>query len=352
MVGPRSRVGGRRPVDVVVAERAGSTAPTVSVALGTHNGARFVEAQLLSILEQSRPVDEIVVSDDASTDGTVELIERIVQERRAAGAPTPELVVRRNRIPLGVTANFEQALRASSGDFVALCDQDDVWHPDRIALALAASNARPSVELVAGEARLVDDAGEPLGSTLFGTLGVDAVLRRRLESDAAFDELLKRNVLTGATMLVARSLVERAAPFPSSWVHDEWLAMVASVGGGIAIVTEPIIDYRQHGGNQIGVTSLGLGGRIERLREPRTRRNARLLARAEDLAERLPTVARGDRGVKSVIDEKLAHEEARRALPKRRWGRVSPILREWRTGRYTRFGLGLQDVLRDLVQPD
>ncbi len=204
---------------------------------------------------------------------------------------------------------------------------------------------------MASDARLVDDAGNPLGSTLFATLGVDDAMRRRLESDAAFDEFLKRNVLTGATMMVARSLVERAAPFPASWVHDEWLAIVASVGGGVAIIPEPLIDYRQHAANQIGVTRLGAGGKVGRLRAHRTDRNARLLARARDLAERLPDLALGDRSVDAPVREKLAHEVARQQLPAPRVRRVGPVWREWRTGRYTRFGLGAQDVLRDLVQP-
>ena len=90
--------------------------------MGTHNGARFIDEQVLSILHQTRPIDEIVVSDDASTDGTVERIEQLVEGHRTAGAPAPTLVVKRTSTALGVTANFEQALRAASGDLVLLCD--------------------------------------------------------------------------------------------------------------------------------------------------------------------------------------------------------------------------------------
>src|SRR5687768_3625014 len=114
----RSRMTTDAP-EPVNAERAGQT---VGVALGTHNGVRFIEEQVRSILDQTRRVDEIVVSDDGSSDGTVEIIERLVEEHRGSGAPTPALVVRRNSAPLGVTENFEQAMRASSGDLIALCD--------------------------------------------------------------------------------------------------------------------------------------------------------------------------------------------------------------------------------------
>lgn len=326
-------------------------APRVSVALGTHDGARYLREQLESILAQSHPVAEIVLSDDASGDGTVELAEQVVAERRATDAATPELVVLRNPVALGVTGNFEQALRAASGDLVALSDQDDVWHPDRVSRAVAEFAGRPGLDLVAAEARLVDDAGVPLGSSLLETLGVDEKIRVRLGTDAAFGELLKRNLLTGATMMVARDLVERAAPFPASWVHDEWLAIVASVGGGIGVVPEPVIDYRQHGANQIGVARLGAGGRLGRLREPRTERNAKLLARAKDLADRLPAIVGGDDRVEAEVQAKLAHEQLRQGIPAARLRRIAPVWREWRTGAYGRYGRGAQDVLRDLVQP-
>jgi glycosyltransferase involved in cell wall biosynthesis len=325
------------------------TVPRISVALGTHNGERFLEAQLRSILQQRLPVAEIVLSDDASRDGTVELAQAIVSEPRA-GAPV-ELVVLRNASPLGVTANFEQALTAATGEFIALSDQDDVWRPDRLERAMQAFDARPQLQLVASDARLVDGDGHPLGGSLFGTLGLGAATLARWAAGGATAELMRRNLLTGATMLLRRELVTRAAPFPDSWVHDEWLAVVASLTGGAGIVPEPLIDYRQHGANQIGVTTLDLGGRFGRLAEPRTERNARLLERARALAERLPALAPGDERIAAAAAAKLAHEHARSALPEARLARVLPVLREWRTGGYSRYGLGPQDVLRDLVQP-
>lgn len=325
----------------------------VSVALGTHNGVAFLEAQLESIVRQSRPVDEIVISDDASTDGTLELVERLLGDRSGDDpkASPPSVILLRNPAPLGVTANFEQALRSTTGDLIALADQDDVWHVDRIARAVAVFSAEPGVDLVASDARLVDGAGHDLGATLFETLGVTGVLRQRLRSNDAFDELLRRNVMTGATMMVTSELVDRASPFPASWVHDEWLAIVASVGGGIGLVDGPLIDYRQHGGNQIGVRRLSIGGRFGRLRESRAARNARLLARADDLASRLPPLADDHVRVGDAVASKLSHERVRSALPGPRLRRLGPVWRQWRAGAYRHYGLGLQDVLRDLVQP-
>lgn len=321
----------------------------VSVALGTHNGGRYIGEQVASILSQSRGVDEIVLSDDASTDGTISIVEDLIEGCDPAGG-APALIVLRNPVALGVTANFEQALRAATGDVVILCDQDDVWHADRVERALAVFTDERAPDLVAADARLVDDAGAPLGRTLFETLGVDERVRRRLQSGEAFDELLKRNVITGATVLITRDLIEQAVPFPPAWVHDEWLAMVASVRGGIAVIERPLVDYRQHASNQIGVARLGLRGRFRRLAEPRTKRNARLRERAAQLAERMPHLTDDPRAAEAAR-AKLAHEEFRRSLPTGRFGRIRPVVSAWRAGSYRRFGLGAQDVLRDLVQP-
>ena len=324
----------------------------ISVALAAHNGSRFVAEQVRSILSQTRPVDEIVVSDDASSDDTVAIVRRELAEHSGRGGRDVSLTIVENTAPLGVTANFEQALRTASGDLIALCDQDDVWHPDRVAAAVDVFARRPGVQLVASDARLVDAEGTPIGTTMLETLGATREAVAHLDGDGALAELLRRNLLTGATMMVRRELVERGRPFPSSWVHDEWLAVVAAISEGVAVVDRPLIDYRQHGSNEIGAETVGFRTKLDRLAEPRTERNRRLLARAEALVERAPALVPEAAG--GILDEfrhKLAHEQVRSALPRRRLARVRPVVREWRTGRYARYGLGAQDVLRDLVQP-
>lgn len=329
-----------------------STPPSVSVALCTHNGAAFVREQLLSILNQSVRASEIVVSDDASTDDTVGVALAVVAEWGAAGAPAPAIVVLRNETALGVTANFEQALSACTGDILVLSDQDDVWQPEKLSVIVAAFQANPPVDLVFSDARMVDALGAPLGVLLFDTLGISRGEREMLGEQRAFDALLRRNLVTGATAALRRELVQRSTPFPASWVHDEWLAIVAAAQSDILMLDRPLIDYRQHGGNQIGASSLTASSAIARLRTSRTARNKRLLERATALAERMPEL-RPSPGAERVrlAQQKLAHERRRSAYPAGRLQRIAPVWRAWRAGGYRRFGLGAQDVLRDLVQP-
>jgi glycosyltransferase involved in cell wall biosynthesis len=320
---------------------------TVSVALCTYNGARYVAAQVHSILSQSHAVQQIVVSDDGSTDGTVAIVEELVRH-----APLkPDLVVLRNERQLGVTRNFQQALDACAGDLIALCDQDDVWRRDRVAAALDAMLAHPTLLLTHSDARLVDAEGRPLGITLFEALEAGSAIAG-IHEGLAFPVFLRRNFATGATMMLRRDLLARVEPFPATWVHDEWLAITASILGGVDVLEAPLIDYRQHGANEIGMSAPSWRQKVSRVLEPRGQRTERMVARAESLVrwiedrpDVLPEYLR-------AAEDKLAHERFRQGLPRARVRRVLPVIRELRAGRYDRLaGRGRLDSVRDLLQP-
>jgi glycosyltransferase involved in cell wall biosynthesis len=325
--------------------------PRVSVALCTRNGAYFVRAQVASILRQSHPVDELVISDDASSDDTIEIIRSEVADHAKAGGREIALTVLRNKVPLGVTRNFEQAVLATTGELIALCDQDDLWRSDRVETIVAAFTD-PAVQLVFSDARLVDGDGAPLGDSLFATLSMTSRERRQLRSGSAFDALLGRNLVTGATVVFRRELLGLAVPFGSSWVHDEWLAALAAAEGGVRMLEAELIDYRQHGRNEIGAGRLNLSQKVGRVTEPRAARNARLLARAQELADRLDRLGeRIPERVRVAARSKVAHEQWRSALPAARIRRLPAITGELARGGYAHYGRGILDAGRDLVQP-
>jgi glycosyltransferase involved in cell wall biosynthesis len=329
-----------------------ATPATVSVAMGTHNGAAHIEEQIAGILGQTLTPHELVLSDDASTDGTVEIVERMFATHRATHPDRDiRLRVLRNPVPLGVAGNFAQALAACVGDVIALSDQDDLWDPDRLERLVARLQGPPDVIAVHSDARLVDAQGHPLGSTLFGAIRLSGSERRAVDRGRAFEVLLRRNVATGATMALTRELRDAALPIPEGWIHDEWLAMVASIEGELRREDRALTGYRQHGGNEIGARRIGMSDRVDRLREPRSQRNRRLLVRAESLAERYPTTGDVPSAVAAQIAGKLRYERARSALPAARVARIPAIVAATVRGEYHRYGRGLQDVLRDTVQP-
>jgi hypothetical protein len=311
-----------------------------------------VAEQVTSILAQSVLPIEIVLSDDASSDATVE-IARSVVEGWCAEIPdrSIELTVIRNVVPLGVTGNFQQAIAASAGEFIALSDQDDVWHSDRIERALAVFEARPETLLVHSDARLVDKNGDALNDTLFSAYDVKSAEIATIRAGAAFDILARRTIVTGATTMIRRPLFDIARPFPEGWVHDEWLAVVASAMGGLDVIDEQLIDYRQHGANEIGAATLSVFGKVQRMLEPRGDRNRRLFERSGSLSERFAVMPEISKEYELAAVAKLEHERVRSALPDHRLPRLLPVMRELMTGRYSRFGRGFADVLRDLLQP-
>lgn len=322
----------------------------VSVALCTHNGARFIEAQLRGILTQSRLPDEIVLSDDASTDDTVAVARAVVDSFALASL---DLVVLRNAEALGVTANFEAAIRRCTGDLIALCDQDDVWHPDRLARVLDAFASRPELDFVFTDARLVDEDGADLDHRLFDVLEVTEHDLAALHRGDGFSVFIRRNIATGATVMFRRRLLEIALPFPNGWVHDEWLAILAATIGQLDAVESPLIDYRQHASNQIGVDYPTFRRKVQRTLEPRGSRNARLATQFAQLAARLDHTqndhVQPDRLIR--VRTKAAFEAFREALPAARSQRLWRVLAAHRRGWYSEYASqGRLDMVRDLLQ--
>jgi hypothetical protein len=318
----------------------------VSVALCTHDGAAFLEQQLVSILSQVPAPFEIVLGDDASTDDSV-----AIAERTAAQYGVP-LVVRRHDPALGVTGNFADAIAHARGDLIALSDQDDIWHAGKLAAHLAAFAADPDLLLTHSDARLVDADGVPTGSTLLGALETTAAERAGLVDGDAFATLLRRNLVTGATVVLRSGLRDRAAPFPQEWVHDEWLAVIAAATGHLRLLPVPLIDYRQHGGNQIGARRPTMSDRWAKLREPREPRASRLVSRTTALVSALERLGSAVPPARlAAARARLAHEQRRRGLPRARVARVPRILAATIRGDYGRYSRGPIDVLRDLVQP-
>jgi glycosyltransferase involved in cell wall biosynthesis len=320
----------------------------VGVALCTYQGARFVETQVGSILEQPETA-QLALGDDGSTDGTVDLVRDTIA---VSGRDDVDVRVLPIGERLGVTANFERTTQALATDLIALSDQDDRWHPGRLAAIAERFQADPTLLLIFTDADLVDADGAPLGSTLFGFLELGEGELAALRDGDAFPAFIRRNLATGATVVFRRELLAAALPFPSSWVHDEWLAVVAAALGGVAVVEDRTIDYRLHGGNQIGVATPTLRHKLSRILERRGDRNRVLAARFEELARRLETIDGVPVSRRTAAQAKAAFETRRAAFPPNRLRRALPVLRLAATGEYARYASrGSADILRDLIQP-
>lgn len=145
----------------------------ISIAMTTYNGARFVEAQLRSILEQTRQPDEIVICDDGSRDDTVNIIRRII---KTSGTDRIRLI--ENEQNLGYIRNFYKAISLTKGDYVFLADQDDIWHRDKIEKSMAVME-RTGAAAICTASRLIDEKGLEMDGNAF----IVSVLLSRLKEE-------------------------------------------------------------------------------------------------------------------------------------------------------------------------
>ncbi|MEI2456542.1 glycosyltransferase family 2 protein [Lysobacter firmicutimachus] len=327
----------------------------VTVVLCTYNGARYLSAQLDSLLAQERSPDRIAIADDASSDATWTLLEAFAARARARGI---EVDLQRNPRNLGYLRNFEAALARAGAGLVFLCDQDDVWHPNKIGDFVERFRADPGLIALHSDSRLVDGEGRDLGGRMFQTLEVAEAELQALHEGRGFEVLVRRNIVTGATLAMRRELIDRALPIPNlpaldigrlGWVHDEWLALIAAATGRIDCIEAATIDYRQHGGNQIGARRRSLAERLGGGKQRREHMQA-MVAKLESLRAHIDRAGLAvDAGKRAMLDERLNHLQLRLGLSPRFLQRWPLIRQEWRHGRYRRYSAGLRSLVCDLL---
>jgi glycosyltransferase involved in cell wall biosynthesis len=209
--------------------------PLVSVVLGTYNGEAYLHEQLRSILAQTWPALEIIAIDDHSSDRTVDIL-------REYAAREPRISVVVNEQNLGFIRNFEKGCRLAGGKYIALCDQDDYWFPEKITKMVNAIGPYPMVYC---DSDLCDEALRPLGRRISDLVHYQS-----------FDDCRQLCVFSrmyGHATLITRDLFEKASPFLEEVPHDGWLAYHATLYGGVLYLPEVLVKYRQHAGNVFGV---------------------------------------------------------------------------------------------------
>lgn len=327
------------------------TPETVSVAMCTYNGAEHVVAQIESIFNQSRLPDELIVSDDHSTDNTIESLQRI-----ANTAPIPMRVLLGNG-RAGVSKNFERAISACSGSVIALADQDDVWATEKIQSMLTAFDANPGCGYVFSDAKLIDSSGESLGdATLWRMVGFAGGRRQRYEAN---DQL--RVMLRGGSFVYGMALAFRAnlrdlvlpiATTSADCTHDTWIATLLSAAGHLGIaLPDTLVDYRQHARQVVGAGKYSAESWNAICHVLMTdRRTARTLADDyQAMADRLRKAGPHEAAV-HLLDEKALHLRQRQiAIETARLSRMPYVATELFTGRYARYSTSWKSALRDLT---
>ena len=208
----------------------------ISIVMATHNGRVHLEKQLQSLLSQTYLPQEIVISDDGSTDGTRELLSQYALEYQSIRVLYSE--------SQGINNNFQNGVSACRGDYIAFCDQDDVWEKDKLAHLVEAFTA--NTLLAYGKSVLIDADDIPLADSAKEHLGFSSYRQGHLPFYFYFS-----NCISGHAMMVKQSLMETALPFPQECLYDQWLAVIASTKSEIVHVPKAITFHRIHKLNTI-----------------------------------------------------------------------------------------------------
>lgn len=207
-----------------------------SVAMAFYNGAKYIDEQIRSILDNMEETDELIISVDDASDGSEAILEDWVQnDQRIRIIKGPGK---------GVVKNFENAFKHCRGEIIFLSDQDDVWKKNKMR-EIERVFEDPKVMAVVHDAQIVDEKLSSLDQTTF----------EWRNSGTGFWKNMKKNSYIGCCMAVRRSAMKRILPIPDDiWIHDQWIGLLSEQLGKVVFLEKPLIYYRRHGGNVTELT--------------------------------------------------------------------------------------------------
>lgn len=218
---------------------------TVSVALCSYDGEKYIAEQLQSIFNQTVKPSEIIICDDCSQDNTVKIINDLIKQTLIKS----DLII--NSVNLGYIKNFEKAIKLCSGDIIFLSDQDDVWLPQKIEKHLL-RYSETDCSLVFSDAFLVDEKLNKYNISLLEKGHTNLLIKENYTE--LFTILKMKNVATGTTMSFKKNLKKYIFPFSNNVCHDYWITLLTDMSNKkIELINERLVLYRLHDNNCVGV---------------------------------------------------------------------------------------------------
>jgi glycosyltransferase involved in cell wall biosynthesis len=198
----------------------------ISVCIATYNGGHYIKQQIDSILCQLSPADEIIISDDSSTDDTIAIIE---------GYGDSRILLLKGQKFRNPVYNFENALKRATGDILFLSDQDDVWDSQKVKVSLAYLEKS---DLVLSDCVIVDNNMKSIERSFFDL---------NSSRPGFFKNLLLKNAYMGCCMAFRRQVINKAMPFPPKLpMHDLWIGLIAEIYFTPIFVPQKLVLYRRH----------------------------------------------------------------------------------------------------------
>lgn len=225
----------------------------ISVVLATYNGQKYILEQIESIYNQSVKADEVIISDDASTDDTVQIVRKYIKENELDNSWR----IYQNEKNLGYKANFRNAFTKVTGDIVILSDQDDIWEINKIQ-SFQEAFLKSSALAINTSFRFIDHNGEFLHSednNNNNNLLTHDVLPDEMEK-ISFETIIRNNISPGCTMAVCKALLVEYLQISKGILPHDWeLNLIATIKDGLYFYNRKLTRYRIHGENEIGMTT-------------------------------------------------------------------------------------------------
>lgn len=221
--------------------------PLVSIALCTYNGAKYLAPQLDTLINQTYKNIEIIVVDDCSTDDTFAILTDY-------GNRYPQFKIFRNDLNIGFILNFEKAVTFCTGKLIALCDQDDLWHTQKIELQVKAIKHNI---FIYHDSEFINKDGSKMNKKVSDIMN--------FYRGGNPDVFLLFNCVSGHSILMKRELLEKALPLKEGFFHDWWLAFVATNIGEIDYLPQCLVKYRQHDASETNILQLSRSNEIYKL---------------------------------------------------------------------------------------
>ena len=216
----------------------------ISVCIATYNGEEYIHTQLESILRQLGGKDEVIISDDSSTDKTIDIV-RSFSDRRIKIYPENKF--------FSPIFNFENALTKASGDIIFLSDQDDVWEENKVATM---TELISKYDVIVSDCKVIDKDGQILYESFFELMNSGKGLMKNFY----------KVTYIGCCMAFSRPILEKALPFPANIpMHDLWIAVVGEVFGQVFFCDKKLVRLRRHGGNHTNTAGKSEFGLLKKL---------------------------------------------------------------------------------------
>ena len=227
------------------------------VILATYNGEEYIEEQLESILKQTYPVEQIIISDDGSFDNTKNIVKRIITENGQK-----DIRIIDHKSTGNISDNFCNAYNyLINVDYIFFCDQDDKWEQDKVKIFFDSISERNYPDLVFSDAIISNADLSVRKDSLIKELG-NGLYRDLINTNTVFEfhkdifnckRILRWNILTGMNACVKYSFFKTVMPIPKGILHDKWTMLCSFFGGRVCYIPKKTAYYRQHGANSVGI---------------------------------------------------------------------------------------------------